>query len=62
MPLIMRCDAPGCDKERAAAVTPAGRVFAAGWWYVRSDGKGVCGCCDEHFSQAMAVPEPQQAG
>lgn len=61
MPLIMRCDAPGCVNEIPASVTPAGRVFGTGWWYVRGDGKGVCACCDEHFAQALALPEPQKA-
>ena len=61
MPLVMRCDAPGCESEKLAAITPSGRVYADGWWYVRGDGKGVCGCSDAHFSQAMAIPAQKAA-
>jgi len=56
MPLIMRCDAEGCGKEIPAEISAAGRVTGTGWWYVRSDGKGVCACCDDHFARAMQIP------
>jgi len=55
MTLVMRCDGDDCDKESIAMVDPSGRVRSMdqGWWYVRTDDGSKCGCCDEHFAQAM---------
>lgn len=63
MSVVLRCDAPGCDKEVCAIPKKAAVSYPDGWWLqVGSDGKIAVGCCTEHFVQAtsgLVMAEPR---
>lgn len=50
MPIVLKCDAPDCEKTAEAKLTEHSRLLLpTGWWAMTSlDGPKVA-CCDEHL-------------
>ena len=64
MPLILRCDAPGCLLESEAVWLPSGRVVVkdSRWWLLQGGGGLVVTCSHEHAMLARVVPDPKAEG
>lgn len=63
VPLILRCDAPGCAEETVARTSILGRPQAPQGWHVQNialHGRGliVVACSDNHLPAAAEAVRP----
>lgn len=54
MPVLLRCDCPGCDRE-IPAVFIGGRITALHPWWAQPAGEGLLVACRvEHLNAALS--------